>query len=114
MDKHDETFAERTQRALGSSRVVPLDHLPSQGPLDLLELRREVQARLRSSGGRPTDPSWVLTRTVRFKPEHWRELEELASTMSVYGKKVSPAQMAAILIERGLKAIRADRNGASE
>lgn len=92
----------RVSRALGSSRVVPVADTPSRGPLDLLQLRAEVERRLKSSGGRPTDPDWTMTRVVRFQPSRWEELEQLAATLSQEGRTVSPSQLAAMLVERGL------------
>jgi hypothetical protein len=92
----------RVSKALGSSRVVAVAATPSRGPLDLLQLRVEVERRLKSSGGRPTDPDWTMTRVVRFQPSRWEELEQLAATLSQEGRTVSPSQLAAMLVERGL------------
>jgi hypothetical protein len=92
--------------ALGASRVVPLERLPSQGPLDLVELRTEVQGRLRSTGGRPTDPDWDIRRLVPFRKEDWRELERLAKMCETEGQRVSPSQLAALLIERGVAGLK--------
>jgi hypothetical protein len=92
----------RVSKALGSSRVVAVADTPSRGPLDLLQLRVEVERRLKSSGGRPTDPEWTMTRAVRFQPSRWQELEQLAATLSQEGSTVSPSQLAAMLVERGL------------
>jgi hypothetical protein len=93
---------DRVSKALGSARVVPVSRAPSRGPLDLLQLRVEVERRLKSSGGRPTDPEWKLSRVVRFKPSRWTQLEELAAMLSQQGSTVSSSQLAAMLIERGL------------
>ncbi len=93
---------DRVSKALGSSRVVPVSPAPSRGPLDLLWLRVEVEHRLKSSGGRPTDPEWKMSRAVRFQPSRWAQLEELAAMLSQEGCTVSPSQLAAMLIERGL------------
>ena len=97
--------ADKIAKALGADRVVSLEGLPSQGPLDLLELRVEVQRRLRSTGGRPTDPDWDIRRLVPFRREGWQELERLASMCEREGKRVSPSQLAALLIERGLESL---------
>jgi hypothetical protein len=97
---------ERIANALRANRVVALERLPSQGPLDLLELRAEVQRRLRSTGGRPTDPDWDIRRLVPFRREGWQELERLARICEQEGRRVSPSQLAALLIERGLEALR--------
>lgn len=88
----------------GAERIIPLERLPSQGPLDLLELRTEIRRRLRSTGGRPTDPDWDVRRLVPFRREGWQELERLAKVCEQEGQHVSPSQLAALLIERGLEA----------
>lgn len=95
-------LAARAARALGASRALPIHDMPTQGPLDLLALRHEVQRRLRSSGGRPSDPNWNLIRQVPFNDSRWHALEKLAESVSRPSRKVSPAQLAAVLIERGL------------
>jgi hypothetical protein len=99
----ESSFEDRVKHALGAQRVIPLEGLPSQGPLDLLQMREEVGRRLRSSGGRPTDPEWALRRLVPFKQQGWQQLERLAKACSDQGQAVSPSQLAAILIERGLE-----------
>lgn len=99
-------LSKEIQEALGARRVVKLDRLPSQGPLDLLQLRADLQRRLRSSGGRPTDPDWSIRRVVPFKEGHWRELEELAEACGGEGQNVSPGQLAAVLVESGLRELR--------
>jgi len=96
----------RLAKALGAKRVVPVPNLPSGGPLDLLALRAHVASRLRSAGGRPTDPDWKLQRLVPFRKDRWHELEELASRLSSDQRKVSPAQVAAMLIEHALQDVR--------
>lgn len=72
---------------------------------DLLQLRAEVATRLRSSGGRPTDPSWTVQRLVPFGEDRWKQLEKLAKNLSFGGRNVSPGQLAAILLERALNQI---------
>ena len=96
----------RVEKALGAKRIVPVPNLPSGGPLDLLELRAHVASRLRSSGGRPTDPDWKLQRLVPFRKDRWRQLEDLATRLSNDERKVSPAQVAAMLIEHALQDVR--------
>ena len=91
--------------ALGASRAVPLERLPAQGPLELLSLGREVCQRLRSGGGRPTDPTWTITRSIRFTPERWHQLEDLAKRISSPSRRVGPGQLAAILLEKALHEI---------
>jgi hypothetical protein len=98
-------LASQVAQSLGASRVITLPNLPSGGPLDLLQLRADMARRLRSTGGRPTDPGWKVQRLVPFGEDRWRQLEELAEDLSSSERKVSPGQLAAILIERALDAI---------
>jgi hypothetical protein len=93
----------RIAEALGASRVVELGPKTVGGPLELLALREEFNQRLRSSGGRPTDPAWTVTRLVPFKEENWTRLQDLASAIGVTGRRVGPAQVAALLIENSLE-----------
>ena len=95
----------RVAQSLGASRVISLPGLPSGGPLDLLQLRANMARRLRSSGGRPTDPGWKVQRLVPFGEARWRQLEKLAEELSSAERKISPGQLAAILIERALDTI---------
>lgn len=102
---------EAIAEALGADRVVALGGLPSRGLLDLLELRPEVQHRLRSTGRRPTDPDWDIRRLVPFRKEGWQELEHLAEECEREGQRVSRSQLAALLIERGLQSLKKSATG---
>src|SRR5437762_7193800 len=102
MTKNNEDRSSQVGKALGASRAGPLPASPSGGPLDLLELRANVAGRLKSSGGRPTDPDWNVQRLVPFQEDRWHQLEELARALSTDERKVSAGQLAAILIERAL------------
>src|SRR5215470_5171545 len=93
----DKTRTVELARALGASRHIELSSEGGQGPLGLLQLRSEVAHRLRSTGGRPTDPGWTMRRVVPFRPEGWAELEDFAARLTAGGRSVSPAQLAAIL-----------------
>jgi len=95
--------AARIAKALGASRVEDAP-LQAKGPLDLVHLRAFVQTRLRSTGGRPTDPQWTMSRQVPFRPERWDQLVELADRITREEQRtVSPAQLAAFLIEEALE-----------
>ena len=96
----------RIAKTLSAERVITMEKLPSQRPLDLLELSAEVERRLRSTGGRPTDPDWDIRRLVPFRREGWNELERLARRCERAGQRVSPSQLAALLIERGLDSLK--------
>jgi hypothetical protein len=106
MSNRNVASPDRIATALGADRVISLPGLPSQGPLDFLALRAEVQRRLRSTGGRPTDPDWDIRRLVPFRKEGWQQLEQLAKRCEQEGQRVSPSQLAAFLIERGLESLK--------
>lgn len=88
-------------KALGASRVVKLN-VGSDWPLGWIGLASVVRDRLVSRGGRPSDPDWDTKRLVPFRRETWKHLTKEAEAISGYGRKVGPAQLAAILIEERL------------
>ena len=96
-------FHSRIARALGATPAGPVGPATLSTPLDWLALREEVQTRLRSSGGRPTDPGWEISRCIRFDREHWTLLERLAGALGRNGARVSAGQVAAILLERAIE-----------
>ena len=102
------TEKEQIGEALGAARVVDLGTKKVRHPIDMLALRNEFDSRLRSSGGRPTDPAWTVSRQVPFKGESWSRLKELASEVGREGAKVGPAQVAALLIENSLDQLEED------
>lgn len=89
--------------ALGASKHERLSPETLKGPFDWLSMAEKVRKTLQTSGGRPTDPNRTLTRQVRFTEAHWQALESLAKEWSTENRTVSPAQVAAMLIEQGLK-----------
>lgn len=95
--KHD-----KIAEALGASRVVQFKSRRLGGPLDWLELVQTLQSRLISRGGRPSDPHWDTKRLVPFRRQTWKRLSQEAETISAQGRKVGPAQLAAIVIEERL------------
>jgi hypothetical protein len=73
--------------------------------------------RLRSTGpkgaGRPGDPHAKVPRIVKFKASVWRMLDRVARQQArLTGRKVSPAQVASILVEQTLKRAKQRRSGA--
>jgi DNA-binding transcriptional MerR regulator len=100
MKKEEKT---RIAEALGASTIVEADQKEVGSPLDLLALRENFNERLRSSGGRPTDPDWTVSRQVRFKRDSWTRLQDLATEVGERGPRVGPAQVAALLIENSLE-----------
>lgn len=90
-------------RALGAAQVVKLG-VGRDWPLGWIGLASIVRERFVSRGGRPSDPHWDTKRLVPFRHETWERLSEKAKEISTHGRKVGPAQLAAILIEEQLAA----------
>jgi hypothetical protein len=101
----DKTQEQRIAAALGADTVIP--KLEREGPLntgELLASRAWVddrRSRLSSTGGRPSDPNWVLRRQIPFASSTWDALKEIADQLSI-DAKVAPGQVAAILLEEAV------------
>lgn len=93
-------YSDRISKALGASVVIPLGN--PGGPMGLLGLSTFFLSRLVSRGGRPSDPSWTVRRLVPFSSETWRRLSAEARRLSTPSRRLTPAQLVAILIERHL------------
>lgn len=89
--------------AIGANRTIPLSKKTSGTPLDWLDVAYELESRLISTGGRPSDPEWDTRRIVPFKHEVWNYLVTESKLISQKGKKISPAQLAAIIIEKNMR-----------
>ncbi len=87
--------------ALGASRSFAVDSKP-HGPFGVATLLDEIQNRLVSRGGRPSDPSPTIRRLVPLRKQVWRTLKAQAAALSSHGRRVSPAQLAAMLVEKSV------------
>jgi hypothetical protein len=76
-------------------------------------LAHEVHHRLVSTGGRPSDAAPTIRRLVPIRKAVWRDLQIRAARLSASGRSVSPGQLAAILLERGLRALVESEGGRS-
>ena len=76
------------------------------GAARLGEFIAALQARLRPGQGkrpgRPSDPSWQLAPKVPMSTETERKLARLAAQASETGRRVSPMQVAAQLLEEAV------------
>jgi hypothetical protein len=88
--------------ALGSSGAIDIGHVDLT-PGGLVQLAVDFNQRLRSSGGRPTDPSWTVSRRIPFSSDTWEALNVIANKLSSDDRKISPAQVAARLVERSVE-----------
>ena len=68
-------------------------------PPFLDELRKGLQERLASRGGRPTVTEWEVVRKTRYSKKTWQWLAHLAEQWSQGGVSVSPSQVAARIVE---------------
>ena len=97
--------------ALGASTIVDLHGEPA-GPGDALALMRllheQLQPRTSSRRGRPTNPDWAARRLIPFSERSWSHLQSLAQAMSTRERRISPAQLAAAIIEAALPRLVAD------
>lgn len=62
-------------------------------------LAEHYSARLISTGGRPSNPDWTLTRRVPFSESTWGKLQYLATKLGTSERTLAPAQLAASLVE---------------
>ena len=93
------------RKALRPDKEIKL-RVRVSGPLDLLRLREEVQRRILPTRGRPSDSSWDRQRLIRFKAEVWQELKQLSEQLRHDEVTASPGQLAAIIVEEGVKTLR--------
>ena len=55
--------------------------------------------------GRPSDPSWTVQRKLSMSEETLAMLEQLAEALSTSERRVSPMQVAALLVEDAAKSV---------
>ena len=91
-------------RALGASHTFKVARHEAT-PFGAAALAEEVRRRLVSRGGRPADPAPTLRRLVTIRATVWSELRRYARTLSKAGQSVSPGQIAAMLVERGVRSM---------
>jgi hypothetical protein len=74
------------------------------GYFGAMQLAAEVAARFRApaGGGRNTDPDWTERRLIPLNPATLERLEHLAAVLSEQGVRVTPLQVAALLLERAI------------
>jgi len=94
---------------LGASRSFAVALKP-RGPFGVAALLDEIQNRLVSRGGRPSDPGPTIRRLVPIKKQVWRSLKAQAAFLSTRGRRVSPAQLAAMLVEKSVTELRTAQN----
>lgn len=93
--------------ALGASRSFGVAN-KAHGPFGVAALLDEIQNRLVSHGGRPSDPGPTIRRLVPIKKQVWRTLKMQAAYLSSHGRRISPGQLAAMLVEKSVSELDID------
>lgn len=88
----------RNRRNVARMRLKRIRRGERSGPSLLLEFVEEIDRRLRSRGGPPTDFDWDLRRLIPLRRAHWDALTRMGAESGV-----SPAHLAALLIEKGVE-----------
>lgn len=96
---------------LGSNKPIPVENKKLDGPLTYLNLIREVETRLQPKRvGRPSDVKETKYHNIPLTSEVWGNLNKKAKLIP--GKKtLSASQLAAFLIEDGLKKLDSELKG---
>ena len=90
----------KVKKITGASYHGPVPFPFYYAPPLLDALRKLLESRLSSCGGRPTLSGMPIVRKVRFSKESWNKLELMAKDWSQKGTSVSPAQIASLIFEQ--------------
>jgi hypothetical protein len=89
-------------KALGAEQVERTENVHG-APISLHALRRELESRVRSTGGRPALEGATKIQKIPLKPEDWSRLEELAARLARQGVSATAGQVASVMVHRQLK-----------
>lgn len=89
-------------KILGSHKPITLKTKKLDGPLTYLNLIREVNTRLQGKVGRPSDIKETRYHNIPLTAEVWGNLNKKAKLIPSK-KTLAASQLAAFLIEEGLK-----------
>ncbi len=93
---------DRIAAALGAERKGKVRS--SGGYFGAVQLAADVQARFRTptGGGRSTNPAWTERRLLPLAPATLQQLECMSRALGEQGVKVTPLQLAALVLERAM------------
>lgn len=91
-------------KALGADEVIPRPKVQG-APISLHALRRELEARIRSTGGRPALEGATRIQKIPLKPEDWSRLEDLAAELSRRGISATAGQVASVMVHKQLESL---------
>jgi hypothetical protein len=89
-------------KALGAEEIVSRENVHG-APIGLHALRRELESRVRSTGGRPGLDGATKIQKIPLKPEDWSRLEDLAARFSREGVSATAGQVASAIVHRQLE-----------
>jgi len=101
MGRREERFA----KALGAKIVATLPDTGGGafGAARMAEIfKHRLTPGLGQRPGRPTDSQWKLRRKIPMKTDTAKKLKNIARRLSTSTRKVSPMQVAALLLERAV------------
>lgn len=93
--------ADAVAKALGAE-AMPREDLHG-APISLHALRRQLEIRVRSTGGRPSLEGATKIQKIPLKPEDWSRLEELAAQLSQQGVSATAGQVASVMVHKQLE-----------
>src|ERR1700716_4195142 len=95
---------EAISKALGAAELVSRENVHG-APISLHVLRRELESRVRSTGGRPALEGATKIQKIPLKPEDWSRLEGLANELARQGVSATAGQVASVIVHSQLKRI---------
>ena len=93
---------EAIAKALGAAEIVSRENVHG-APISLHALRRELESRVRSTGGRPSLEGATKIQKIPLKPEDWSRLEDLADELSRQGVSATAGQVASVMVHSQLQ-----------
>lgn len=91
-------------KALGAGEMVSRENVHGS-PIGLHALRRELESRVRSTGGRPALEGATKIQKIPLKPEDWSRLGELADQLSRQGISATAGQVASVMVHSQLERV---------
>ena len=101
---------EEIAKALGAAEIISGGGVHG-APISLHVLRRELESRVRSTGGRPALEGATKIQKIPLKPEDWSRLEELANELARQGVSATAGQVASVIVHSQLKRIEPSTRG---
>lgn len=101
---------EAIAKALGAAAIVSRGNVQG-APISLHALRRELESRVRSTGGRPALEGATKIQKIPLKPEDWSRLEKLADELSRQGVSATAGQVASVMVHSQLESLATSATG---